>query len=108
MSKVTLESIAAEFRSGNSIPVERATFTRERMQEVLEAYADARVREAQQWISVEDRMPPEDDTLVLALHGGNEPEVVFGFLLHETLDAWAYTHWMPLPAPPTDSRPGQP
>lgn len=46
MSKVTLESIAAEFRSGNSIPVERATFTRERMQEVLEAYADARVREA--------------------------------------------------------------
>lgn len=46
MSKVTLESIAAEFRSGNSIPVERATFTRERMQEVLEAYADARVRAA--------------------------------------------------------------
>lgn len=46
MSKATLESVAAEFRSGNSIPVERATFTRERMQEVLEAYADARVREA--------------------------------------------------------------
>lgn len=46
MSKVSLESVAAEFRSGNSIPVERATFTRERMQEVLEAYAAARVREA--------------------------------------------------------------
>lgn len=46
MNKVTLESVAAEFRSGNSIPVERATFTRERMQEVLEAYADARVRGA--------------------------------------------------------------
>lgn len=46
MSKVTLESVAAEFRSGNIIPVERATFTRERMQEVLEAYAAAKVREA--------------------------------------------------------------
>lgn len=46
MSTVTLESVSAEFRSGNSIPVERATFTRERMHEVLEAYADARVREA--------------------------------------------------------------
>lgn len=46
MSKVTLESVAAEFRSGNSVPVERATFTRARMQELVEAYADARVREA--------------------------------------------------------------
>lgn len=45
MTKVSLESVAAEFRSGNSIPVERATFTRSRMQEVLEAYANARVRE---------------------------------------------------------------
>lgn len=45
MSKAKLEGID-EFRSGNSIPVERATFTRERMAEVLEAYAAARVREA--------------------------------------------------------------
>jgi len=62
-----------------------------------EAYADARVAEAQQWISVKDEMPPDDDTLVLALHAGNEPEVVFGFLLHETLDTWTYTHWMRIP-----------
>lgn len=46
MSKATLESVAAEFRSGNSVPVERATLTRERMQEALEAYAAAKVREA--------------------------------------------------------------
>lgn len=46
MTKVTLESVAAEFRSGNSVPVERATLTRTRMQEVLEAYAAAKVREA--------------------------------------------------------------
>lgn len=43
MSKVTLESVAAEFRSGNSVPVERATLTRERMQEALEAYARAAI-----------------------------------------------------------------
>ena len=36
--KPVLELIAVEFRSGNSVPVERATFTRERMQEVLEAH----------------------------------------------------------------------
>lgn len=42
-----------EFRSGNSIPVERATLTRDRMQEVLDAYADAKVREVQQWQPIE-------------------------------------------------------
>lgn len=45
MDKVTLESVAPEFKSGNSIPVERATLTRQRMQEALDEYADARIRE---------------------------------------------------------------
>lgn len=45
MDKVTLESVAPEFKSGNSIPVERATLTRQRMQEALDEYAAARVRE---------------------------------------------------------------
>lgn len=35
-----------EFRSGNGVPVTRATISRERMQEAMDAYADARVREA--------------------------------------------------------------
>lgn len=114
--------LPSEFRSGNSIPVERATFTRERMQEVLEAYADARVREVQQWISVEDRLPETNRGIsgwarVLAYWTTSDPDYEPGGIETSFFDgrnwqgangdmdyhgARRVTHWMPLPEPPTE------
>jgi hypothetical protein len=67
-----------------------------------EAYAAAKVREAIGWISVEDRLPPNDENDVIALHGGSETEIVWGWLIHETHVDKTYSHWMPLPPPPSN------
>lgn len=74
-----------------------------------EAYADARVREAQRWISVEDRLPePETDVLVKCSskfgHLGFDIAGIFrGEWLSQITERdcrWPVSHWMPLPAPP--------
>lgn len=48
-------ALPPEFQSGNEIPVERATITRERMTEILTEAIEAYQR--QQWISLDDRLP---------------------------------------------------
>lgn len=60
----------------------------------IEAY------QRQQWISVEDRLPPDDETWVYAMHIDGVPEIVCGCLIHETRPDGAYSHWMPLPPAP--------
>lgn len=60
----------------------------------IEAY------QQQQWISVEDRLPPDDETWVYAMHIDGVPEIVCGCLIHETRPDGAYSHWMPLPPAP--------
>ena len=60
------------------------------------------------WISETERMP-EDGVVVLAWQG---KRVVFGYARDgqwiDTLYGWVIpngpTHWMPLPAPPTDAK----
>jgi hypothetical protein len=60
------------------------------------------------WIPVTDRMPDEG-VLVMAWHGNR---VVFGYARDgnwiDTLYGWVIpngpSHWMPLPAPPTDGK----
>ena len=54
------------------------------------------------WVSVDDRLPGEDDT-VLAAHIDGDVEIVFGSLLHETYLDGTYTHWMNMPEPPKGS-----
>jgi hypothetical protein len=59
-----------------------------------------------EWIPVAERLPP-DRTVVLAWSG---KRVAFGYISDgnwiDTLYGWVIpngpTHWMPLPAPPTD------
>lgn len=60
----------------------------------IEAY------QRQQWISVEDRLPPDDETWVYAMHIDGVPEIVCGCLIHEKFPDGAYSHWMPLPPAP--------
>jgi len=60
----------------------------------IEAY------QRQQWIDVEDRLPPDDETWVYAMHIDGVPEIVCGCLIHETRPDGAYSHWMPLPPAP--------
>ncbi len=60
----------------------------------IEAY------QRQQWISVENRLPPDDETWVYAMHIDGVPEIVCGCLIHETRPDGAYSHWMPLPPAP--------
>jgi hypothetical protein len=60
------------------------------------------------WIPVSERLPP-DRTVVLAWSG---KRVAFGYISDgqwiDTLYGWFIpngpTHWMPLPAPPTDGK----
>lgn len=74
--------------------------------QMLNEYARAIERAAieayqqQQWISVEDRLPPDDETWVYAMHIDGVPEIVCGCLIHETRPDGAYSHWMPLPPAP--------
>lgn len=117
-----------EFRSGNSVPVTRATISRERMQEAMDAYADARVREAQQWLPI-DTAPKDGGTILLgyfnshgnwrtvrgqwmsedyiAEHWENPDDAEPGWFetaveADDIPNCWRIwpTHWMPLPAPP--------
>jgi len=56
-----------------------------------------------QWISVEDRLP-EDEEIVLAYADGYMDEVTTYWLIskHATIQWYHVTHWQPLPEPPKD------
>jgi hypothetical protein len=68
----------------------------------------ARELDRRSWIPVTERLPP-DRTVVLAWSG---KRVAFGYISDgnwiDTLYGWVIpngpTHWMPLPAPPTDGK----
>lgn len=100
MSKVTLESVAAEFRSGNSVPVERATLTRECMQEALEAYAAAKVREALEKAArmAEEQSDADRKSYEKTKHPYHEGAADAAGIIEEYIRGLI----------PTDSRPGHP
>ena len=54
-----------------------------------------------QWISVEDRLPEESQTVLAIFDHGDKKEIALA-----TLDRWwkvnSITHWMPLPQPPRE------
>ena len=58
---------------------------------------------AQEWISVEDRLPEKDEIVIICT---NENFIYAGELIGDTWfldnDSWTatVTHWMPLPEPP--------
>jgi hypothetical protein len=68
----------------------------------------ARELDRRSWIPVTERLPP-DRTVVLAWSG---KRVAFGYISDgnwiDTLYGWVIpngpTHWMPLPAPPSDGK----
>jgi len=55
-----------------------------------------------QWISVKDRLPERNQRVLLYDKMFNEIHNVVISCLPETIDS-DYTHWMPLPEPPTDA-----
>lgn len=63
------------------------------------------LEDATKWISVKDRLPKEDDGVVLVYSSGVEPAVFTGdiFLEYDKYEGWEInnvTHWTPLPEPP--------
>ena len=61
-----------------------------------------------EWISVKDRMPDNDqDVLVYVRLKGRDPVITNSFFM-ENIHRWSglhrlnVTHWMPLPEPPKD------
>lgn len=97
-----------EFRSGNSVPVTRATISRERMQEAMEAYAASKAQEAQQWQAIETA--PKDGTPLLLFARWERAEAsirVIGWFIGDEWISNSFigqgkavlvpSHWMPLP-----------
>ena len=59
------------------------------------------------WIPVGERLPEEDEGVVLVYSGEVEPAVISGdiFLEYDKYEGWVInnvTHWMPLPEPPKE------
>lgn len=52
------------------------------------------------WISVEDRLPSEDDQVLGCSING--VVITFETLWVEDFGIWDITHWMPLPEPPNE------
>lgn len=100
--------------------IEQAVLQSPEVQARMEAYADARVREAQQWQPIETA--PKDGTVVMVCNedgtwiakyvpiypsGCRAENPWFSLMLnHDHLRkvrSYRPTHWMPLPAPPADA-----
>ena len=75
--------------------------------EHLESERDAALAQVPKWISVEERLPDEDECLAV----GGQHEMLIGVLLYRKGDGryacesdgeylLDVTHWMPLPEPP--------
>jgi len=67
-----------------------------------------RLRDERRWIPVEERLPP-DNVAVLVNHDGGGVEMAFRergrwFVSHAgfSVPDCSYTHWQPLPAPPSE------
>ena len=76
---------------------------------IVSDYIDKVTEGMRMWISVEDCLP-DDDCRVLGWDGTRVSEVHFHVRAKES-DRWyslagheSPTHWMPLPAPPTDGK----
>ena len=59
------------------------------------------------WIPVSERLPEEDEGVVLVYSGDVEPAIMSGniFLEYDKYEGWEInnvTHWMPLPEPPKE------
>ncbi|HBP5538859.1 DUF551 domain-containing protein [Pseudomonas sp. PI1] len=55
-----------------------------------------------EWISVKDRLPPEDQCVLVWVDGGIEFATQHNsFFVDEFHDLLDVTHWQPLPAPPS-------
>jgi hypothetical protein len=61
-----------------------------------------------EWISVEDKMPPDGKLVIIkggvGLHteAGWYSTVDYGTYRPEKITGWEVTHWMPLPDPPRE------
>lgn len=56
-----------------------------------------------EWISVKDRLPAVNETVIAWDSDINEPELAFMTIYNEWFGVMAcdrVTHWMPLPSPP--------
>lgn len=84
------------------VDVRRSMRPWQRLNEYARAIERAAIEayQQQQWVDVEDRLPPDDETWVYAMHVDGVPEIVCGCLIHETFPDGAYSHWMPLPPAP--------
>lgn len=54
----------------------------------------------QEWISVEDRMPPKNEMVLIFCGGARELDWICSTGLWYDHDHTLVTHWMPLPEPP--------
>lgn len=69
----------------------------------------AEIRERMQWVSVDDRLPEKDETILVWVGTmctracvGKTPYGPAWYLIDKNcyLNWWSVTHWMPLPEPP--------
>ena len=68
----------------------------------------AELRSAQEWVSVEDRLPEESGMYIVTANDGHAQRVSFVqwqkknrmWNLTGARSYWRVTHWMPLPHPP--------
>lgn len=73
-----------------------------RLDEMIEILPAADVAPVQEWVSVEDRLPEENTTVIVATDNG----IVFQCLYsYDGWDLWDdndvnITHWQPMPQPP--------
>ena len=64
------------------------------------------VKDALKWIPVTERLPEENETVLVCGEDGVEPGVFYGksgfwtYDLYEQDPIFGVTHWMPLPQPP--------
>ena len=91
---------------GNRI---RDVFHPEFVEKIVDALMSADGYRKQEWISVKDALP-EDEQTVLTIDTGREMQVCFyetaqkGVfqLFHGLVSVYNITHWMPLPEPPKE------
>lgn len=71
----------------------------------------AELRSAQEWVSVEDRLPEESGMYIVTANDGHAQRVSFVqwqkknriWNLTGARSYWRVTHWMPLPKPPKET-----
>ena len=62
-----------------------------------------------EWISVKDRLPPENEALIVCINGQvttawrEGEDWTAWFLVMGFIKSYAPTHWQPLPLPPKET-----